>query len=170
MIHIWTRATVDWEDEEAVLAQVPPRFKPRMELWNATISMPLHVFRHRVKEIAALNLSRVEHVVHSDWDDIPNGARVVPVDDDDWSAPNLAEVLDREWGSARRLLGAQLDRGAGGLRPSALPDPARADPLHPAALACETNNYALVKGPGTRALARATWRPPSGSTVPGRSR
>lgn len=150
------RATVDWEDEEAVLAQVPARFRPRMELWNSTIDMPFHLFRHRVKAIAALNLSRVENVVHTDWEEIPDGARVVPVDDDDWFAPNLAEVLEREWGSARGVswapswIGVPADFGHRRylIRRGLLP-------FTPPHLTCDTNNYALVKGPGSRPLAES---------------
>jgi hypothetical protein len=153
VIYVWVRAVPDWEDEEAFWAQLPPRLRPRVELWNSTIKMPFHLFRHRVREIAALNQSRVEDALYAEWDEIPNGARVVPVDDDDWFAPNLAEMLEREWGPERGVcwnplwIGVPADFGHWiyTTRRSLLPSTWRS-------LTCDTNNYALVKGPGTRPL------------------
>lgn len=148
------RKTVDWLDEDAFWRQVEPRFRPRAELWNEAISMPFHVFRHRVKEIAASNLSRVEGAPIAAWDEIPDGARVVSVDDDDWFAPNLAEVLEREWGDARGVhwnplwIGVPSDLGHRiyATRRSLLP-------FTPPHWTCDTNNYGLVKGPESRPLA-----------------
>ena len=54
MFYIWVRATVDWEDEEAFLAQVRPEFDGKLVLWNATFTIPYHLFRHRVRRIADL--------------------------------------------------------------------------------------------------------------------
>jgi hypothetical protein len=144
---------VDWQDEEAVLAQVPPRFAPRMELWNSTINMPFHLFRHRVSEIASLNLSRVEDAVCAEWGEIPVGARVAPVDDDDWFAPDLASVLEREWGSVEGIswpntwIGMPVDLGHRLylIRRTLLPFTAP----H---LTCDTNNYALVKDADNKLL------------------
>jgi hypothetical protein len=94
-VYIWVRTTLDWADEEAVLAGVRPGFRPRIDLWNRTFNLPFHVFRHRVREIARLNHARVEGAVCADWDEIPRGALVLPVDDDDWFSPDAARVLDR---------------------------------------------------------------------------
>lgn len=150
------RKTVDWLDEDAFWRQVEPRFKPRVELWNDVIGMPFHVFRHRVKEIAALNLSRVEGARVAEWEAIPEGARVVPVDDDDWFAPDLAEVLEREWGDAQGVhwnpvwIGVPSDFGHRiyATRRHILP-------FTPPHWTCDTNNYALVKGPVTRPMAES---------------
>jgi hypothetical protein len=153
VIHVWLRATLDWEDEEAFWAQVPERFRPRAELWNATINMPIHLFRHRVREIAALNQSRVEGAVWASWEEIPDGAKVVPVDDDDWFAPNLIEVLESEWGEEAGIhwtgswigvpsvVGHRLHLIKRALLPFTRPF-----------WTCESNNYGMVKGPGTRPL------------------
>jgi hypothetical protein len=153
VIYVWVRASPDWEDEDEFWAQVPPRVRPRVELWNSTIGMPFHVFRHRVREIAALNQARVENVTYAEWDEIPDGARVVPVDDDDWFAPNLAEILEREWGPERGIcwnpcwIGVPSDFGhwIHATRRSLLP-------FTPWLWTCDTNNYALVRGPGTKPL------------------
>ena len=58
-------------------------------------NVPFHVFRRRVREIAQLNHARVEGAVCADWEEIPNGALVLPVDDDDWFAPDAVRVLER---------------------------------------------------------------------------
>jgi hypothetical protein len=154
LIHIWVRKTVNWLDEDEFWAQVEPRFRPRAELWNDVINMPFHVFRHRVAEIAALNLSRVEDAVRAGWEEIPEGGRVVPMDDDDWFAPNLAEVLNVEWGEAR---GVSWNPSWIGI-PSDLPHRIYATrrsllPFTPGHWTCDTNNYGLIKAPGSKPLA-----------------
>src|SRR5262249_60636170 len=52
VIHIWIRRTLDWHDEAQVAARVYPAFRPKMEAWNATFTMPYHRFRYRLKAIA----------------------------------------------------------------------------------------------------------------------
>jgi hypothetical protein len=99
VIYIWVRKTTNWEDEQAFLAQVDSEFEEKVELWNDTFNIPFHAFRHRVREIAQLNHSRVEGSICAKWDEIPEGSPVVPVDDDDWFAPNVGSVLERELGS-----------------------------------------------------------------------
>jgi hypothetical protein len=153
VIYIWVRRRVEWEDEDAFWAQVPERVKPRAELWNSTINMPFHVFRHRVREIAALNHSRIDKVTLAEWDEIPDGAKVVPVDDDDWFAPNLGEVLEREWRGERGIhwnplwIGIPSDFGhwVYATRRALFP-------FSPPHWTCDTNNYGMVKGPGTKTL------------------
>jgi hypothetical protein len=92
-VHIWVRETLDWAGEEAVR----PKFRPRVELWNATFNMSFHAFRHRVREIATLNHSKVAGAICAGWDEIPDGALVLPVDDDDWFSPDVARMLASEF-------------------------------------------------------------------------
>src|SRR5262249_45718655 len=93
-LFIWVRETTDWGNEEAVHAQLAADLKPAVELWDRTFDLPFHLFRERVREIAQLNLSRVEDAECAEWEQIPEGALVAPVDDDDWLAPDLATTLD----------------------------------------------------------------------------
>lgn len=154
MIYIWVRTSVDWDDEAAVLAQCPPYFRAKLELWNATFAMPFHVFRGRVRAIAGDSLAAVEGATRAPWEEIPDGAVVLPVDDDDWFAPDAAAVLERLWDgrgggcswtstfvevplNRRHAIGKVIRRRAPWV------------PLKPM-LRCTTNNYALVKGPGAR--------------------
>lgn len=95
MAYIWIRATCDWDDEQAFLAQLDPDFEPLLELWNDTFEMPYHRFRARVREIARANLAEVRGATVAEWDEIPDGALVLPTDDDDWFAPHAAETLER---------------------------------------------------------------------------
>jgi hypothetical protein len=154
VIYIWVRATTDWADEDTVLAQLRPALRPKIEMWNRTFTIPYHLFRLRVKEIAELNHSRVENATRADWAAIPEGSLVLPVDDDDWFAPDIGAALESAhdpntrgcyWTSSflelpitgRHKLGLIARRLIPGLPPR---------------FSCTTNNYAMVKAPGARDL------------------
>ena len=154
MIHICVRRTLDWNDEALVDAQVIPEFRGKLLAWNAAFDMPYHVFRQRLKAIAQENLARVEGCVRTELEAVPPGDVIVPVDDDDWFAPDLGlrlrraldpkargylwrrEVIEAPplWRRARALLARLTGRRE----------------LH----VCKTNNYAVVNGPVALDLAR----------------
>jgi hypothetical protein len=153
MIFIWVRRTTDWADEQAFRAQVDPRFLPKVEVWNETFDIPFHLFRQRVREIARLNHSRIDTAVCASWDEIPDGALVAPVDDDDWFAPDLADALDGasdsgtigyRWISSFVQVPINFAHRLNLIRRRVLRPP----PKH----TCTTNNYAMVKGPGAQPL------------------
>lgn len=96
MIYICIRRTTEWEDEKIFLSQLSDEFRPKVETWNNTFDMPYHVFRHRIKQIAQQNLSKVADSVCATIENVPEGAMVVPIDDDDWLAPHIAGVLEKE--------------------------------------------------------------------------
>jgi hypothetical protein len=153
MIHICIRRTLDWKDEAFVNARLMPALRPKVLAWNATFDMPYHVFRQRLKEIAEENFARVEGCARTELDAVPPGDVIVPVDDDDWLAPELGVHLRRSlddraggylwrrkvieapplWRRARARVGRVIGRRE----------------LH----TCKTNSYAVVNRPGLRELA-----------------
>lgn len=152
-IHICIRATLDWQDRALVEGQILACFRSKLDAWNATFDMPYHLFRQRVHRIAQLNLDRVEGATYSAMERVPSDHLIVPVDDDDWFAPDLAERLRKEFDpSVRgylwschvieppRRIRSSFRRIAGLLG-------------RPDRFICGTNNYAVVSTPGLRHLA-----------------
>jgi hypothetical protein len=153
VICIWIRRTVDWTDEEAAVAQLTdPWLLPKIPLWNATFNISYASFRRRVAEIADLNHSRVDGAARAGWGEIPEGALVLPVDDDDWFRPDAARVLAAElrpdvlgyhWPSRWVEVPIDLRHRLYLLRRRLLPGT-------PPKWLCSTNNYALIKGLGAK--------------------
>jgi hypothetical protein len=150
-VYIWVRETVDWADEATFTAQLPEWLRPSVEVWNETFSIPFHLFRHRVREIAELNHSRVEGATVAGWDEIPDGALVLPVDDDDWYAPAAATVVARErdpaalgyyWPGSWIEVPVHLRHQLHLVRRRLLPST-------PPTFTCATNAYAVVKDRAT---------------------
>jgi hypothetical protein len=146
-ICISVRKTLDWGDEAKVRAGLIPGFLPKYEMWNETFVLPYHVFRQRLKAIAEATLRGVAGARLVEPEALPTGALVVPVDDDDWFAPDLAARLGEAWdGSARgyRWSSFILEARPGGLlgllglRGPSAPEPDRSR------FTCTSNNYAFV--------------------------
>ena len=131
-VYICVRRTIDWRDESAIDAA----FRPKVLLWNSQFRVPYHHFRLRLKEIAQENLARVEGAVVTELDEVPAGALVVPVDDDDWFAPELVAHLRAAHAPDAR--GYHWPRFVLEARPGWL---RRADHRR---YTCGTNNYAFV--------------------------
>ena len=155
MTYIWIRSTANWEDPEAVEAQLPPEMRAKAELWNESLTVPFHAFRARVREIARISLANVDGARCSAWEEIPTGCLVLPVDDDDWFAPEVGRTLEAavpgeayRWTST--FIEVPLDFGhrLGLLR-------RRLRPATPPKWVCTTNNYALVKRDGVEPLLRS---------------
>lgn len=96
MIYIHPRRTLDWRDEAAVEAGLVAKFRPKVELWNATFNIRYHSFRQRLHEIARLSWSRIQNACIADEGTVPENAIIVPVDDDDWFSPELGNRLGWE--------------------------------------------------------------------------
>lgn len=94
MIYLSIRKTLDWKNAELVAARLRPAFRAKVSMWDATFRMPYHEFRHELKEIAQRNLANVAGATIAPVDEVPLGALLVPVDDDDWFAPDLVQRLE----------------------------------------------------------------------------
>lgn len=101
-VYICIRRTLDWRDGVASTARLRPDLRPKVKVWNSTLDPPYHVFRQRLKEIAEANLAQVENAVRAPLAEIPPGAIVIPVDDDDWLAPELPDRLAEQYDPAAR--------------------------------------------------------------------
>ena len=93
LVHICVRRTLPWHDEAAVAASLDPIVRSRVELWNHIFKVSYAAFRHRMTQIAQQNWSRVEQAQVTALEQIPPGALVAPVDDDDWFSPELGRRL-----------------------------------------------------------------------------
>jgi hypothetical protein len=93
LVHLCVRQTLAWEDEDLVRVGIIPSFRQKFEMWNATFTMPYHLFRVRLKHIAMDSFRRVEGAVVSEMSQVPEGDVIVPIDDDDWLAPDLATSI-----------------------------------------------------------------------------
>ena len=153
MIYIVIRKTLDWADEAAFRAQIPEDVRAGIETWNATFEMPYHLYRCELKRIAQLNLMRTPGAACVSQKEIPEGAVAVPVDDDDWFAPDLAEAIEKGisdrsgcyWPSRFLELPISLTHRLSLIRRALFPS------TKPYWL-CTTNNYAVVYGPRTADL------------------
>jgi hypothetical protein len=153
-VYLFVRKTTDWGNEAVFRAQLDPGFAPKVQTWNNTLSMPYHVFRARLCEIADATHGRSGGTKAYQWRDIPDGAIVLPTDDDDWFAP----------GVARHIAGA-MQRGADGCLWTQSVVEIPINFMHRVNLAarkfipaigpkwlCATNNYAFRKKPGSERL------------------
>lgn len=144
---IWIRATLDW-GEPGVRERIAPGFLPRVDLWDATFNLPYVDFRAELRRIAQLNLARVAGArVTTDWDAIPDGALVLPTDDDDWFAPDIVTTLEhaqRPGAVGYRWPSTFLER-PNSLGHRLYLQRRRLFPWLAPRFFCTTNNYALPK-------------------------
>ena len=96
MLYICIRKTTQWADEEIFLEQLQEKFKTSVEAWNQTFDMPYHLFRDKIKMIAQSNLAMVNDSVVTTFENVPDGGLILPIDDDDWLAPNLVSKIQTE--------------------------------------------------------------------------
>lgn len=79
-------------------------FLTAIRLWNRTFSMSYFEYRQRLKEIAELSWTRIRNLdlvlrrpdLSAILDSLDEYI-VLPVDDDDWFHPDIADVLRRRW-------------------------------------------------------------------------
>jgi hypothetical protein len=142
---IVVRKTVDWDSETAFRTQLRPEFAPAVRRWNETFSLPYHLFRRELARIAESNWSRVDDATRVSLDQVPSGALIVPTDDDDWFAPELARTLAAEmngtlagcsWRSEFLEVPISLRYRTNVIRRALFPDQG-------SKWICTTNNYAV---------------------------
>lgn len=88
------------------------------------------------------------------WEEIPDGALVLPIDDDDWFSPQAGQALRSEFdpcvaGYYWTSSWIEVPTGLGHLLYLIQ---RRLLPWTPPKWTCTTNNYAIVKGEGAQAL------------------
>lgn len=108
----WRTMTEDrfWQQERfsnsarAMSEQQKMMFLEAIRLWNRTFAMSYFAYRQRLKEIAELSWTRIRNLDlvlrRQDLFTILDGVEhyiVLPVDDDDWFHPEIADVLRQSW-------------------------------------------------------------------------
>lgn len=149
MMHLCVRTSVDWADEAAYRRHLWPDMLPKVGVWDATFRLSWREFRVTTAALARENLAEVDGARITAWDDVPEGDLVLPVDDDDWFAPDILKRLASVdvgrpdgvvWTQSTLEvpinLGHRLFLFRRRLQPSLLPR-----------WFCATNNYAVRKGP-----------------------
>lgn len=150
-VYICIRRTADWNDVDGYRARLIADFVPHINAWDATFRTSYREFRAAITDITMGSLRAVRGAVIAPYDDVPEGAIVMPCDDDDWTAPHAAEVLAEFFAGAhdravwtQTVLQVPLDWmhavkiRAGKVWPH----------LNPPRWFCSTNNYALRKREG----------------------
>ncbi|MFV0442077.1 MAG: class I SAM-dependent methyltransferase [Planctomycetaceae bacterium] len=116
---LYVRTNLDWETltEESFLRQEECANSVRamsadqkqtllhaIQLWNRTFGVSYFAYRQRLKEIAELNWTRIRNldlvVRRQDLFTVVEHLDrfiVLPVDDDDWFHPDVADILRRHW-------------------------------------------------------------------------
>jgi len=154
MIYIVIRQTTDWANQAGVQAQLPEGLKAAVSLWNATFTLPYHAFRRELARIAQASRARIVGAACVPRADVPQGAVLVPTDDDDWFAPRLASALmavaddhcrGYYWPSRFLEVPISLAHELGLIRRAISP---RTKPKW----LCTTNNYAVTMHPATTGL------------------
>jgi hypothetical protein len=163
------RATLPWHDEAAATAAQLPELRQKVVLWNQCFSLRYAAFRVRLIEIAQENWSRIENAKLTRREDVPAGALLVPVDDDDWFAPDLARHLLREQDAA--FEGLHWDRYILELprRRRRFPWSRQRRAADTSRHTCGSNNYAIRNRPDFgRAITNHVWASEWFDAHPGR--
>jgi len=152
-VYVCVRKTLDWDDEDVVRARLLPRMRAKVAVWDATLDPPYHRFRARLKRIAQVSLRAVAHAVPAPLGDAPAGAVVIPVDDDDWLAPDLADRVAERYDP--RAMGYLWRRAV-----IEAPRPVRLRVWYWLwswkASSCNTNDYAVPYDPGVVEVIRTS--------------
>jgi hypothetical protein len=154
-VYICIRLTAAWEDEAGYRSRLIAGLVPHIDAWDATFRTSYREFRAAIAEITMASLRAVRGAVIAPYEEIPEGAVVMPCDDDDWTAPHAAEALVEpfasgcdcavwkqsvvqvpvDWMHALKVRAGNLWQG-----------------FHPPRWFCSTNNYALRKRAGSHSL------------------
>ena len=166
---ICIRAGLPWHDEAAATAGLLPELRQKVVVWNECFSLRYAPFRARLVEIARENWSRIENAQPMRPEDVAAGTLLVPVDDDDWFAPDLASHLLPE--QETPFEGLHWDRYILELprRPRRFPWRRQRRAADTSRHTCGSNNYAIRHRPEfARGITNHVWASEWFDAHPGR--
>ncbi len=115
-IILGVRSMSDWQVGQNLLTSPwGDGWEKRLQWWDEVFSMPYHTYRFNLQKIAKENWSRIEGLdsivsIRSWQPELFHDAIIVPIDDDDWLAPQICHVIRNQIQPDTTAISWQADR------------------------------------------------------------
>ncbi len=114
-IILGVRSMSDWQDGQNLLTAPWDGWEDRLQWWDEVFEMPYHVYRYGLQIIARKNWARISGLdsivsVRSWQPELFHDAVVIPIDDDDWLAPQICHVIRNQIQADTTAISWQSDR------------------------------------------------------------